>query len=103
MFYLLMLAIYHITLINVESISVGEYFVNIAVLGIVGCIFAFIASFLVVVKRVENGFLWTLLDMFLTPKVTPSNSSAFIKATLPKLIIYEIFFVTLFLVGSNIL
>lgn len=101
--FILMWTIYSVTLIKVETISIANYVINVATIGIAASIISFILALLVAVRRSENKFLWWLLGGYLIPGFTPSEKGAFIKDNILKLVIYIAFFATLYLTGAKIL
>ena len=101
--FITMWAIYSVTLLKVETISIANYLHNVAVLGMSATIISFFLAFLIAVRKSENKFLWWLFSGYLIPGFTPSEKGAFIKDNLPKLVINIAFFATLFLTSAKVL
>lgn len=101
--FLLLWAVYSVTLLKVETVSVANYIHNVATLGLSATVISFVLAYLVAVRKNENKFLWWLLNSYLVPMLTPSKKLDFLKSNIPKFIIYSLFFGTLFLTSSKIL
>ena len=103
MLFILMLVAYNCTLLGVESVSIANYLTSASMIGIVSYFFSFITATIIAIRRCESQFLWFLFGSYLVPLVSPSKLSDFLKTAIPKLIMYEAFFITLFMISSKIL
>ncbi len=101
--FILMWSAYSILLMREETISIANYIVNVAEIGIAASVISFILAFIIAIKRNENKMLWWLFDGYLVPAFTPSDAKEFLKSNILKLLVYLIFFGTLFITGVKIL
>lgn len=101
--FLVMWTVYSILLTREETISIANYVVNVAEIGLAASIISFILAFIIAIRRNENKMLWWLFDGYLVPAFTPSNAKEFIKSNILKLVVYLLFFGTLLITGVKIL